>query len=332
MFAPRAPLRSSLLVLGLAAVPQPAMASPWVVPGVVTAAAEPSPEALLEKAQRALDEGRYRDSGDRAAEAYAALPLPNRASAYGENAVLQAASAYREAWVREGDDEALQAARALLQRHVDDYAEHGEGEPPVHVLEELLRWERLEAQCMSASTDEVPAPVVPVTSPSPARQGDARALRRATIATLVGGATLSLGAAVLSAYVFGYRPAADPPDGTFEREVSVGHLVPAIPLSLAGAAVGGLGTHTLVASGRVRRRPLGIAATAVGGVGVVLGTALMATGGAYWPGPDDAGLTVVGRANLSVNLSSVGLAVLLGSLGVLGPGVGALATREPAPP
>lgn len=319
-------------MLVLVSLPRPAAASPWSVPGVVAAAAEPSPEALLVQAQRALDEGRYRDSGDRAAEAYAALPLPNRASAYGENAVLQAASAYREAWVREGDDAALLAARALLQRHVDDYAEQGERDPPVHVLEELLRWERLEAQCMAQETeDEVPIPVVPsATGSMPVPQTDDKPLRRATVATLVGGATLSLGAAVLSAYVFGYGPATDPPDGTFVRETSVGHLIPAIPLSLAGAAVGGLGTHTLVATGRARRRPLGIATTVVGGVGVVLGTALMISGSSYWPGPDDDGLTVVGRANLSVNLSSVGLGVLLGSLGVLGPGVGALATREPS--
>ena len=70
--------------------------------------------------------------------------------------VLQASAAYREAWLRDGDDEALAAARALLQRHVDDYAERGEREAPVHVLEELLRWERLEQLCLME--EEAPAP------------------------------------------------------------------------------------------------------------------------------------------------------------------------------
>ena len=75
---------------------------------------------------------------------------------------------------------------------------------------------------------------------------------------------------------------------------------------------------------------MGIALTAVGAAGAVLGAALLGVGARYWPQPNDDGLTVLGRANLSVNLQSVGLAVMLGSLGILGPGIGALATREPA--
>ncbi|MCA9655057.1 MAG: hypothetical protein H6712_02545 [Myxococcales bacterium] len=321
-----------VLGLGVALAPlRPAIASPWSVPGIVAAAAEPSPEALLEQAQRALDEGRFRESGDRAAEAYAALPLANRASPYGENAVLQASSAYREAWVRDGDDEALEAALFLLQQHVDDYATHGEREAPAHVIDELLRWERLQERCRATdSAPEVSAPEAPVPAPTPSSDARERILRRTTVTTLVGGAALSLGAAVLSAYVFGYGPATDPPDGTLERRTSVGHLAPAIPLGLAGAAVSGLGVHALVATGRTKRRPVGIALTAVGAAGAVLGAALLGAGARYWPQPNDDGLTVIGRANLSVNLQSVGLAVMLGSLGILGPGIGALATREPA--
>lgn len=325
------PRPCSLLTAALAAtilLPQAAAASPWVVPSVVARATAPSPEALLEKAQRALDAGRFRESGDRAADAYGALPLPERASAYGENAVLQASAAYREAWLRDGDDEALAVARALLQRHVDDYAEHGEKDPPVHVLEELLRWERLEQRCLTPQPDAPPPPTMVDARSAPAAMD--RTARRAAITTMVGGAALSLGAVALSAYVFGYGPATDPPDGTLERRTSVGHLIPAVPLGLAGGAVGGLGMHSLVEAGVVKhRRRVGLATTVVGGVGVVLGAVLLGTGSIYWPEPDDTGLTVVGRANLSVNLQSAGLAVLLGSLGVLGPGMGALLTPEP---
>lgn len=312
----------------LAAVPERAEASPWSVPRAVAvgvAVQDPSPEQLLEQAQVAFDQGRYRESADRAAQAYGALPLANRASAYGENAVLQATAAYREAWLRQDDAQALRAGRGLLQAHVDDYAAHGEGEPPAAMLDELRRWERLELLCRSGPV-EVDAPVGPVTPPVDREQP----LRIAAYTTVAAGATLSVGAAVLSSFVFGYGPSSAA-DGTFEPRISAGHLGPAIPLAVAGGVVGGLGMHVLVARGKVPRRTLGIAATVVGGVGVAIGAALMGTGAGYWPDPGDDGLTVAGRRDLSVNLQSAGLAVLLGSLGVLGPGIGALATRSPPP-
>lgn len=310
------------------AVPERVAASPWSVPRAVTAglaAQEPSPEQLLEQAQVALDQGRYRDSADRAAQAYAALPLANRASGYGENAVLQATAAYREAWLREDDAQALLAGRRLLQAHVDDYAAHGEGEPPAAVLDEMRRWQRLEQLCQSGPV-ELEAPIGPVVPPADTEQP----LRIAAYTTVAAGAALSLGAAVLSSFVFGYG-SSSAADGTFERRISAGHLGPAIPLAVAGGVVGGLGMHVLVARGKVPRRTLGIAATVIGGLGVVIGAALMGTGAGYWPDPSDDGLTVAGRRDLSVNLQSAGLAVLLGSLGVLGPGIGALATRPPPP-
>ncbi len=322
------PLRLSLAAFAVAvAIARPALASPYSSP--VWAAAE-SPEALLDKAQRAFDDGRFAEAAELAASAYAALPLKARASLYGENAVFQATNAYREAWLAQGDEAALVAARDLLQRHVDDYDERSKGKAPGNVTQELRRFDLLLERCRQPDPqlEPVAATVEPEPAPRPAEApATLRPVRRAAGAALGATATLSLGAGLLSAFVFGYGPANDQPDADLVQRRSVGHLLPAIPLGIAGGIVGGLATHALTDAGQIEKRErVGIALTVAGSVGVLAGSILLGAGAAYWPSPGTDRDTMIGRANLSVDLQSIGLAGALASLGVLGPGIGVLAT------
>lgn len=311
---------------------RPASASPWSVAWV--APAEDSPESLLEQAQRAYDEGRYLESGELAAGAYDALPLANRASPYGENAVFQATNAYREAWLRQGDPSALAAGVELLRRHVADYDERGRRKAPSTVRQELERMELLEMRCKhepTASEAEIdPTDLPDAESPTAGGAMPARALRRGTAAAFAGDAVASVGAVLLSLYVFGYQPIEGPPDGDLEQVRSVGHLLPALPLGIGAGVVGGLGMHALVDGGDMpseRRRKLGIGLTVAGAASLLAGAVVLGAGAAFWPAPEN-GLSNVQRANWSVNLQGMGLATMLGSLGILGPGIGALATRR----
>ncbi|MCA9711413.1 MAG: hypothetical protein KDK70_36585 [Myxococcales bacterium] len=315
------------LALGGAPLARPAVASPWS--SAWRAPAKDSPESLLERAQLAFDDGRYQESGDLAAAAYAALPLSDRASAYGENAVFQATNAYREAWLRSGALEPLVAGRELLQRHVGDYATRGRREAPASVRQELERMQLLEARAREPEPIE-PAPRAKV-EPDPPRPGLARPLRRGTAAAFVGDAALSLGSVLLSAFVFGYEPSASGSDVLVQVR-SPSHAGIAVPLAVAGGVVGGLGMHALIDGGalpRRRKQKVGIGLTVASAAVLVAGGVLLGTGAAFWPAPEN-GVTSVSRANLSVNLQSIGLATMLGSLGLLGPGIGALATRPPA--
>lgn len=320
----------SRLVLGLAlsglvtsaSWAPPAAASPWVVS--TQARARDTPESLLEQAQQAYDQGHYREAGDLAAAAYAALPLANRASPYGENAVLQAIDAYREAWLRKDDPAVLTAGRELLERHLADYTEHGRREAPGAIQQELERMRRLEERCQTVEPQPEESEVTPTPSP-PATPG--RALRRGTTAAFVGDAALGLGAALLSSFTFGYEQ--DPGDPqVLVQTRSIGHLVPALPLGLAAGVVGGLGMHARVDGGAIpaeRRRTIGVGLTVAGAAAVVVGGVLLGTGAAFWPAPEN-GVTSRSRAGWSVNLQSIGLGTMLGALGILGPGIGALAT------
>ncbi len=320
------------LALVGASLARPASASVWSVPGVLGAPSRDSPESLLEQAQQAYDDGRYRESGDLATAAYGALPLDNRASPYGENAVFAATNAYRESWLREGDAAVLEAAAELLRRHIGDYDERGRRSAPSTVKQELERMELLLARCRPEPGPDAegvePPPVAVDVDPEPSTKSTpTRPLRRAAAAAFTGDAALSLGAGMLSLYVFGYQPSAASPD-ILEQVRSVGHLVPALPLSVGAAVVGGLGMHAFIDGGGVsveRRRKIGVGLTVAGAATLLAGAVLLSTGAAFWPAPEN-GVTSESRANWSVNLQSVGLAITLGSLGIVGPGIAALAT------
>ncbi len=310
----------------VAPVGRAAQASVWQ--GSWSAPNEQSPESLLEQALGAYDEGRYRQAGDLAAAAYAGLPLNSRTSPYGETVVFQATGAYREAWLIEGDPELLAAAQRLLHQHADDYDAKGKRTAPSTVTQELVRWERLVERCRQPEQDTTEGPSV---APSPAglpTTEQERPRLRAGEAAVVGGAALTLGAGLLSAFVFGVGIAGDPSDGEFEATASPGHLAPAIPMALIGGVIGALGTHALVDRQRVHKRfALGIGLTTAGALGVITGAAVASAGAASWPAGRGADFDIV-RAERSVDMRSAGLAVALASLGVLGPGIGALISHR----
>ncbi len=312
------------MAMGTASFGADANASPWSVRSIAVAA--PSSDELLQQSIDAYDAGKYRDAAELADASYRALPLEGRASPYGENVVFQATTAYREAWLIEDDATLLQAGSDLLQQHVDDYTEHGRHPAPSNVTQELVRWERMTERCRQPEGREadISAPLV-ATADGPISVETERPRLRAGQAAVVGGAGLALGAGLLSAFVFGLGPANDPPTGAFSVRISTAHLVPAIPMALVGGIVGALGTHALVDRPYIAApQKLGIALTVVGGLGVATGVALLAAGAAAWPRTDDDAEFDLVAGKRSVDLRSAGLAVSLSSLGVLGPGIGAL--------
>jgi len=183
--------------------------------------------------------------------------------------------------------------------------------------------QRCRVQAVEPDTEPEPSPT-PVAPSTPDR-----ALRRSSAAVFTGDAALSLGAVLLSLYVFGYQSVEGSVD-ELEQTRSVGHFIPTIPLGVAAGVVGGLGMHAMVDGGGVsdeRRRKIGVGLTVAGAATLLAGAVLMGTGAAFWPAAEN-GVTDRPRANGSVNLQGLGLGTMLGSLGLLGPGIGALATRR----
>ena len=84
------------------------------------AAAPADRTELLSRAQSQLDAGQYRAAAESYAAYYEALGAQT-ASVAGENAVLVAVDAYRQAWDAHADRADLLAAQALLQKHIADF-------------------------------------------------------------------------------------------------------------------------------------------------------------------------------------------------------------------
>lgn len=117
---------------------------------------------LLSRAQSELDAGNFRAAAESYAAYYEALG-DDRTTVAGENAVLVAADAYRQAWDAGADRADLLAARTLLQAHIGDFtaatgSDSGEG---VDEAKAELSWFQDKLEQTAPAPEPAPVPAAP---------------------------------------------------------------------------------------------------------------------------------------------------------------------------
>lgn len=261
-------------------------------------------EKRLDVADGYMRQKKYADAVRVASDCYLMMRPAARGADVGERAVLQLALAHRNAWYLDGRSSHFEDALEL----VEDHAREAEGGLSKRVRREqrtLLRGKALlkVRDPDGEAEDDVGGGVL---------TGQDRSFLIASGASVAGGISLGVGAAVLGGAAF-VR------DGNVPViTMRPGFTGPGIALSAVGAAVSGLAMHSMIDAGYVSpraRKIVAFSSTAVGAVSALLGAVLLVRGNFGSESRDD------------LRLQSAGLGMLLVSGAPLGAGISALISR-----
>lgn len=339
--------RGVAILIALAAV-APAIA-PAGAAAITVHADDPQSRAerAIEAAETAMAEGRHREATTLFSLAYGVLPLSMRRGPIGENVVLHAAESAELAWLASDDVIDLGTAIDLLRRHVDEPGLDSRPDgAPRRVLArlEILRERVARPAEVGTSAPRLPArmvvPGVPRSTPPGLPLDSYRRRRRVGGARLGIGLAMSFGGAITSAYAVTWDDRRGI-DGShhFARTARPGLTTAGVGLGLAGPLLSGfgmrdvwLGVQESLPPARLSaaRTTTGIALTSVGGATLVAAAGLAVAGLVRWGRLDPGSTTASDAANASVVLLGASLSTAFASLGVLAPGIAALATRVPA--
>lgn len=260
--------------------------------------------------ERYVRERKFSAAATEARDCYLALQNADKGRAIGEQAVIAASQAYRQAWYGDGDIRHLKGALELLSDHMGRAGSHASPS----VKRERARLERSLATALASGggiSDENDAVIAP----------QERSFLFASGAALGGGAALSIGAAAVGAYGFDFEllPATN---GVRSIRAEPDHVATAVSLGVVGGVVTGLAIHSMIDTGLIpprERKILAVSATTMGLLGTLLGSVLLTVGS---QAERDLAHERARRAQ------NAGFGILVGMGAPLGAGIAALVSRR----